>query len=216
VGRHTDTAKQNHTVTPPLSRLTPHPFSRLLRFILLTATRRDEASAMQWAELEGDLWTIPAARYKTNIDFELPLSHAALGMLATLPKIEKQGLVFTTSGNTRMGGFSKFKARFDARMLDELRCAAEQRGDEPAKVTLARWTIHDLRRTARSLMTQAGVPPDHAERALGHVIGGVRGVYDRHGYRDEKRHAFEALAQQIERIVNPQSNVIPMRRGADA
>jgi hypothetical protein len=63
-------------------------------------------------------------------------------------------------------------------------------------------------------MTRAGVPPDHAERALGHVIGGVRGVYDRHGYFEEKRQAFEALAAQIGRVLDPQPNVVPMRRGA--
>jgi integrase len=84
--------------------------------------------------------------------------------------------------------------------------------DEPVKIALDRWTVHDLRRTARSLMTQAGVPTDHAERALGHVIGGVRGVYDRHGYRDEKRRAFEALAAHIERVLNPQPNGVPIRR----
>jgi hypothetical protein len=99
-------------------------------------------------------------------------------------------------------------------MLTELRRAAAERGDDPAKVALANWTIHDLRRTARSLMTRAGVPPDHAERALGHVIGGVRGVYDRHGYREEKRQAFEALAAHVERILNPQPNVVPLRRGS--
>ena len=48
---------------------------------------------------------------------------------------------------------------------------------------------------------RAGVTPDIAERCLGHVIGGVRGVYDRHPYIEEMRHAFEALANQIERIV---------------
>jgi integrase len=89
-----------------------------------------------------------------------------------------------------------------------------ERGDDPAKVTLDNWTIHDLRRTARSLMTQAGVPPDHAERALGHTIGGVRGVYDRHGYREEKRQAFEALTRHVERVVKPRPNVVPTRRAA--
>ena len=59
------------------------------------------------------------------------------------------------------------------------------------------WVIHDLRRTARSLLSRAGVPTDHAERCLGHVIGGVRGVYDRHEYYDEKAKAFEALAAQV-------------------
>src|ERR1700687_4235376 len=86
--------------------------------------------------------------------------------------------------------------------------------DEPVKIALDRWTVHDLRRTARSLMTQAGISPDHAERALGHVIGGVRGVYDRHGYREEKRQGFEALAAHIERVLNPQPNVVPIRRAA--
>jgi hypothetical protein len=74
--------------------------------------------------------------------------------------------------------------------------------------------IHDLRRTARSLMSRAGVSPDHAERCLGHVIGGIRGVYDRHQYCDEKLHAFEALAAQIERIVDPQPNVTALQRSA--
>jgi hypothetical protein len=64
-------------------------------------------------------------------------------------------------------------------------------------------------------MSRAGVPTDHAERCLGHVIGGVRGVYDRHEYHAEKATAFEALAAQIERIVDPKDNVVPMR-GRDA
>jgi integrase len=63
------------------------------------------------------------------------------------------------------------------------------------------WRLHDLRRTARSLMSRAGVPNDHAERCLGHVIGGVRGVYDRHEYLEEKRAAFEKLAALIGEIV---------------
>jgi hypothetical protein len=73
------------------------------------------------------------------------------------------------------------------------------------------WTLHDLRRTARSLMSRAGILSDHAERCLGHVIGGVRGVYDRHEFHAEKKRAYEALAAQIERIVNPQDNVVPLR-----
>ena len=53
---------------------------------------------------------------------------------------------------------------------------------------------------------------DHAERALGHAIGGIRGVYDRHAFYNEKKRAFEALAGQIDRIINPpENNVIPLR-----
>jgi integrase len=74
------------------------------------------------------------------------------------------------------------------------------------------WVIHDLRRTARSLMSRAGVDADITKRCLGHVIGGVRGVYDRHSFLEEKRMAFENLAALIEGIVNPQDNVVPMTK----
>ena len=50
-------------------------------------------------------------------------------------------------------------------------------------------------------MSRSGVSADIAEGCLGHVILGVRGVYDRHEYLDEKRRAFEALAQLVEGIV---------------
>jgi integrase len=74
------------------------------------------------------------------------------------------------------------------------------------------WRLHDLRRTARSLMSRAGVNADIAERCLGHVIPGVRGIYDRHEYAREKAHAFEALASLIERIVHPSDKVVGLRR----
>jgi integrase len=190
-----------------------HAFSRMLRFILLTATRHNEAADMRWSEIDGDTWTIPGARYKTNIDFELPLSDAALKVLALAPRFGEKGFVFTTTGNVGIGGHSKFKREFDGRMLAELRKTAAERWDDPERVTLERWVIHDLRRSARSLMTQAGIAPDHAERALGHVIGGIRGVYDRHDYHAEKRAAFEALAARLDLILNPQPNVVPLRPG---
>ena len=65
------------------------------------------------------------------------------------------------------------------------------------------YRLHDLRRSARTWMSKAGVPSDHAERVLGHVIGGVRGIYDRHAYFDEKKLALEKLAAQITAIVDP-------------
>jgi integrase len=65
------------------------------------------------------------------------------------------------------------------------------------------WTIHDLRRTARSLMSRAGVSSGHAEICLGHTLAGIRGVYDRHAYFTEKAAAFEKLADEIAKIVGP-------------
>jgi hypothetical protein len=53
------------------------------------------------------------------------------------------------------------------------------------------------------------VPSDHAARCLAHVIGGIRGIYDRHEFYSEKKAAFEALAGLIERIVQPPGGCEP-------
>jgi integrase len=170
------------------------PFGALVQFLLLTSARRSEASEMTWDEIsEGGDWLLPAARNKVKVDLVRPLSGAAESVLAKLPRIGRRGLVFTTDGERLLGGFSKFR--------DGL--------ERTSGVT--DWTLHDLRRTARSLMSRAGVPSDHAERCLGHVMPGVRGTYDRHEYHEEKRRAFEALAAQIERIIDPQENVVSLR-----
>ena len=67
---------------------------------------------------------------------------------------------------------------------------------------MAPWVLHDLRRTGRSLMSRAKVPFDHAERCLGHSMGGIRQIYDRYEYLDEKRSAFEALAASVDSIIS--------------
>jgi len=170
-------------------------FARFATFVLLTATRRNEASRMTWSEIDGTDWIIPAVRYKSKRDTLLPLSVKARALLKQMPRIGPGDFVFTTGGKVPLCGIAKMKADFDK------------------ECGVAGWRIHDLRRTARSLMSRAGVAADIAERCLGHVIGGVRGVYDRYEYRTEKLHAFEALAAQIERIVDPQHNVTALRQG---
>ena len=160
----------------------PGPFASLVRFILLTGTRRNEAARMTRTELTGSDWLIPAARNKSKKDFLVPLSKAAIAVLDDVPVIgRKDGPVFTLNGE---------------RPITVSRC--KQRLDRDSGVT--GWRIHDLRRTARSLMSRAGVPADHAERAIGHVIGGVRGTYDRHEYHAEKAAAFEKLAELVTKI----------------
>jgi integrase len=155
------------------------PWGQYLRFLLLTACRRSEASAMTWSELSNGNWTIPAARYKTNTEVTLPLSKAAVKVLSEIPRIQGCEYVFTTNGRQPISAFSTLKLWLD------LACGVKD------------WRIHDLRRTARSLLSRAGVNPDVAERCLGHRMGGIRGVYDRHRYLDEMRAAFEALSAQI-------------------
>jgi integrase len=187
----------------------PGPYGYLVRYLLLTATRLREAAKMARSEVsaDGTEFIVPAARHKSKLDFLVPLSEAAQAVLAQVPVIGSKGLVFTTNGEAPVSGFSKMKYEFDKAVLKELR-----KSDPRAKAP-ERWTNHDLRRTARSLMSRARVQSDHAERALGHVIGGVRGIYDRFEYAAEKRQALEALAAQVDRILYPQNNVIPMSAG---
>lgn len=163
-------------------------FGSLIRFLLLTGARRAEAAELPWSEIDGTDWKLPAARNKTKVDLVRPLSKAAQAIIAAQPRIDGAEFVF------RQIGFSQAKKKFD------LACGVNG------------WRVHDLRRTARTLLSRADVNGDVAERCLGHVVGGVRGIYDRHNYEHELARAVEALAAQIERVVNPpEGDVVPLR-----
>jgi integrase len=194
----------------------PACYPAFVKMLLLSATRRNEAANMHSSEIDGDVWTIPGARYKTKLDHVVPLTPAALALISNKPpRATSSWFIFSTSvsgpdremecdGAIAFSGFSKAKTELD-KTIAMIR-KAEGRPPVP------RWTLHDLRRTARSLMSRAKVPTDHAERALGHVIGGVRETYDRYEYLDEKRDALAALARLIDLILNPSAdNVVPMR-----
>jgi len=170
----------------------PGPWGQFIRFALLTACRRTEASAMTWSEISGDEWTIPKERYKTGTEVTLPLSKAAMKVLDEIPRIEGCEFVFTTDGRTPISGFSTFKLKFD------IACGVKA------------WRLHDLRRTSRSLMSRAGVNPDIAERCMGHALPGVRGVYDRHSFKKEKQAALEALAKETAAIVRRRSKAVAL------
>jgi Arm DNA-binding domain len=60
------------------------PWGQYVRFLLLTACRRNEAAQATWSEIKGDIWTIPAERYKSDHDTTLPLSKAAMKVLGEL------------------------------------------------------------------------------------------------------------------------------------
>lgn len=184
-----------------LNSVEPICFRSYVKTLLLTATRRNEAADMIADEVDGDLWTIPKARYKTKRDHVVPLSPAARELIGT-----PEGFVFsTTNGEKAFAGFGKSKADLD----DAIANIREKAGRAP----MEGWTFHDLRRTARTLMSRAGVQPDHGERCLGHVIGGVRGTYDRFAFLDEKRAAFDALARMVAVILDPPaSNIVPLRK----
>jgi hypothetical protein len=151
---------------------------RFANFLLLTAARRSEVAGMQWKEIVGSDWILPAARnQKTGLDLVRPLSKRAM---ALLPKRgDDDAFVFGHVPDKPLRGYGSLKRRLDA--------ASGVTG----------WRLHDLRRTARTLLSRVRVSVDHAERCLGHIVGGVRGIYDRHEFHAEKADAFEALSRQI-------------------
>jgi integrase len=176
-------------------------FGALAKMLLLTAQRRDEVAHMSREEIgEDGIWTIPAERYKTKRPNFIPLSKAARAVIDAQPKQDDCDYVFPSRAKTPYSGFGKSKAKLDKAIF----AAIKKQAKKGAKVEpIQNWTLHDLRRTAKTLMARAGVRPDISERVLGHVIAGVEGTYDRHSYADEKRDALEKLAEMVERILNP-------------
>jgi integrase len=176
-------------------------FGAVLKLLLLTGQRRREIADMQWREIDTDgALQIPAIRYKTKRPHSVPLSKAALAIINSQPRTHD--VVFPSGVGTPISDYSKSKHKVD-------RAITTTNGGKP----LPNWTLHDLRRTAKTLMARAGVRPDISERVLGHAIGGVEAVYDRHSYENEKREALEKLAAMVERILNPPGeSVVPLRQ----
>ncbi len=166
-------------------------YGAFLRMALLTAQRRAKVVAMRWSDIDDEgVWTIPVEpREKTNAG-SLKLSKLALSVTEPLPRWEDCDFVFAGRGKAPINGLSKAKRALDAAMTEA--------GGAP----IANWTVHDLRRTARSLMSRASVRPDVSERVLGHAIPGVEGVYDRYSYDREKAEALAQLASLIRSIID--------------
>ena len=175
-------------------------YGSFVKMLLLTAQRHSEVARMSHGEIDAEgIWTIPAERYKTKRPNYVPLSKAALALVERQPKFNDCQYVFPTRVKTPYSRSGKSKAKLDKAVFAAMKARAKKAKVEP----ILNWALHDLRRTAKTLMVRAGVRPDISERVLGHVIAGVEGTYDRHSYAEEKRDALEKLAAMIERILEP-------------
>jgi integrase len=196
-----------------------YPYGPIYQLLALTGLRLNECCDAKWAEfdLAGGTWIIPANRMKgkngTARPHTVPLTADILALLSELPRLNGGEHLFSTTGGAKAAWVSdRVKKRLDARMLRTLRAMARKRGDDPAKVTLPAWINHDLRRTLRSGLSQLRVNPDVAEAILAHKKPGIRGVYDKYEYFDEKKQALELWAIKLRSIVRPQpSNVVHLR-----
>src|SRR5262245_21157401 len=173
-------------------------YGALIRMLLLTAQRLDKVLSMKWEDINADdVWTIPTApREKGNVG-KVRLAPGARAILDALPRFDSNPFVFSLRGQRHMSASGMFKAKFDARLPS----------------AMPDWRLHDLRRTARSLMSRAKVSSKDAERVMGHSLPGVEGTYDRYAYFDEKSEALQRLADLIDGIVHPRENIVPMTKG---
>ena len=189
------------------------PFGPIVRLLLLTAQRRGEVAALRWSELSADLstWTLPAARAKNGKAHVVHLAEPARVILAGVPHIAGQDLVFSVTGTTAPSGFSKAKLALDAAM------AKEAGADGGIPTIAAPWRFHDFRRTAVTWLAGAGFPPHVADRLLNHVggsINGVAAIYQRGEFLAERKAALDAWARHVTQD-QFQTNVVPLRLTAD-
>ena len=166
------------------------PFAALVKLLMLTGQRRDEVARMTWSEVDLDarLWTLPKERSKNGKPHDIPLSEPAVAILESLPRIGDT-FVLTTDGKSASSNYGANKRRLDALLP----------ADMPP------WWLHDLRRTAASGMARLGVNLPVIEKVLNHSsgsFGGIVGVYQRHDFADEKRHALERWGAHVADLVS--------------
>jgi integrase len=158
--------------------------ARASELMILTATRTNEVRFSPWAEfdLEGRLWTIPAARMKADRDHRIPLSEPVLAILRALPEAEVR--VFPG-----MGQHAILKA------LQRV---------EPGI------TAHGFRSTFRDWAAdRTNFPREVVEIALAHAVGDkVEAAYLRSDLVEKRRQLAEAWAHYCDGEEPAESKVV--------
>jgi integrase len=173
-----------------------------IKLLLLLAVRKGELIGAKWSEFDLDnaVWYLPGERTKTGSAIDIPLPPIAIEWLRELERLA-------------CGSKWVLPARkMQDRMLPHISESTLSVALAKIKHGLEPFTIHDLRRTARTHLEALGVTPYVAERCLNHKIKGVEGIYNRHDYFEERKvalNAWAALLVQFER--GRTDKVIPLR-----
>ena len=149
---------------------------------------------MKWDDIEDGVWI--QRDTKTGNDFLVPLSPQALEIISA--RVQVSEWVFPS----RTG---------------HAKCTSSTRNRIQQKTSITGWTNHDLRRTARTLMSRLQIKQHIRERVLNHSQGGIIGVYDQHDYLLEKADALEKLGREIDRIIGTKvksQKIVKLRRVA--
>ncbi|MEI7163668.1 tyrosine-type recombinase/integrase [Pectobacterium versatile] len=163
--------------------------------LLLLAVRKSELTEAPWSEFDLDekKWSLPKERSKSGVGIVIPLPELAVEILKEL-KVRACDSPFVFP-NRRVS-----KSRHMGK--DTLnRAIAKLFGIEPGKKKqppnvmgdIEYFTVHDFRRTSRSLLASLSVPLHIAERCLNHKLKGVEGIYDRYDYFEERVKAHKTV-----------------------
>lgn len=171
-------------------------FKVALRLILMTMVRKSELMLARWSDVhfEHAEWHIPIANSKTGKPHIVYLSHQAIKLFREL-----EGLA--SGSELVMPGRGSMTKPFALNGLNQALKIALQGQEIPA------FTVHDLRRTASTLLHENGWPSDVVEKALNHTTGGVRGIYNRAKYAEQRREMLQFWSNFIENLVE-NKNVI--------
>lgn len=161
---------------------------------------RDEISE----EADGLWWTIPRARLKmrrnpATVDLRVPLTGRAEAIVRRRLGATESRYLWPSVGRDPHVDQGVLSSAVWMRMP-----ACTLRPDYVrARLPVADWTPHDLRRTGRTLLASLGCPAEIAEAILGHLPPGIQSVYNLHSYDAERRAWLTRLAQHLETLAAP-------------
>ena len=142
--------------------------------------------------------TLPAERTKTNQTHLVYLNDMMMDIINQLPVHTNSAFIFTGARGVGAKQFSKSKKELDAQMLAYLKREGHLADGE----ILERWTLHDLRRTARTGFSRLKIEKDVKKKLLNHKLGGMDDVYDMWEYFDEKKEALERWCALVRTIIS--------------
>lgn len=173
--------------------------------LVMLGIRKGELVAAMWdeIELEKGLWHIPKGRSKNGAAITVPLPEEALCWLREL-KIRAYDSPYVFPN--RRSSF-----RFGHISPDTLNAALQKLFKE-GKMPVTHFTLHDLRRTCRSLLSSLGVQGHVAERVLNHKLKGVEGIYDRYDYLKERKSALNRIAKTLWKHIGDESLSVPTKK----
>lgn len=167
--------------------------------LVVLGVRKGELTEALWQEFDlvEAKWGLPKERSKSGVGIVIPLPEAVLEWLKEL-KIRACGsdYVFPNRRSSKrpyMGADTLNRAitKLFGREAGKKKQPPNQMGD------MEHFTVHDLRRTCRSLLAAQGTPGHVAERCLNHKLKGVEGIYDRYDYFNERAVALKELSLQL-------------------